>query len=261
MSIDLPVDVAVEEAKIDGNTSVVIIDIETTGLLPTDSIIQIAAKCEDKEFSRFMFPTKKMHDDASKATGFTVREGKLYQYERILTTTPPTEAAEQFLAFLQQCGEKVLLVGHNIIRFDAPRIMRWLQQLGLLPRFCNYVAGVVDTLPLISQGKMKKQELLAKTYLTDDAWEEIVRCAHDALADCQILNGLLEYFKIGRQNLVDNSVSIKMMLDKLNNAKNKKTNVVALECLKSGKISTSMINKIATVGITMEKLREVYQKN
>lgn len=62
----------------------VIIDLETTGFLATDQIVQIAVKCGTEQQFWYMVPTKKIHPGPAAVTGLNMRNGKLYLHALIL---------------------------------------------------------------------------------------------------------------------------------------------------------------------------------
>ncbi|XP_034237860.1 uncharacterized protein LOC117643228 [Thrips palmi] len=190
-----------EPAALQPDCKFVTVDIETGGFAATDEVIQLAAKCGDEEFSVFICPTKKFHPKATEATGFKLQNGQLFRRNRCIPTVPVAEACRKFLDFLSSCGDQIIIVGHNIIRFDFPRILKLLRQHGLAKEFLNLVFGMTDTMPLLKQGKMSKQEHLADKYLTADEWQPYIRGAHDALIDCKLLDGLLAHFKVTEAKL------------------------------------------------------------
>lgn len=79
--------------------SIVTVDIETTSLAATCDILQIAATFGDKHFSRYMFPEKSIDPQAACTTGFSVRNGNLYQHDNLVATTPARLAAQESCHF------------------------------------------------------------------------------------------------------------------------------------------------------------------
>ena len=169
-----------EPSQLLPNCKLVSVDIETTGLSASADVVQLAATCSTQRFSAFMEPGSAFSPQASGVTGIRVKEGRLLQHGQVLETVPAEDVCKQFMDFLRLCAPQVILVVHNIIRFDAPRIIRLLQQHGLAKDFCSLVFGFTDTLPLIKQGKVGKIEVLAKTYL-QGSWTAALKNAHDAL--------------------------------------------------------------------------------
>ena len=152
-----------QRKELSDDCKLVTVDIETTGLHATAEVVQIAATCGNKQFSVYMAPLRSFSADAARLTSFSVRRGLLYLSGKQVETTPPRDAARQFLDFLNECGSQVILVGHNIVTFDAPRILKFLLGLSqeLAKEFLDSVFGFTDTMRLVKQGNMRKLSLLA----------------------------------------------------------------------------------------------------
>lgn len=58
------------------------VDIETTDIATRADIIQIAAKKDVSEFSRFKLPTQRIYPKASEATQFFIVDGPLQHMEK-----------------------------------------------------------------------------------------------------------------------------------------------------------------------------------
>ncbi|KAF5269713.1 hypothetical protein FQA39_LY08636 [Lamprigera yunnana] len=201
-----------------------IIDTETTGLWEKDEIIQIAVLGNSGvQFEALIIPTVSFNPCGSAKTG----------------------AANAFISFLKSLSCQILLVGHNIVRFDALKICKWLRQYELdgelyemLYRFCN-------TIPILRQGKVGSLNKLS--------WKKVVQEAHDAKVDC----ALLEHFKIADNLLKEKAVSIE------NYCKNRALiaiqhrNRPSLEPLKTI-VSTVMLNKMARNRITLNELKREF---
>lgn len=237
----------------------VIFDIETTGLLHNDQIIQVAAKCGDAQFSVYIVPTKHVHPKAETETGFRLEAGKLYRYNTCLPTKPPQEACKEFINFLRRCSHQTILVGHNIGTFDFPRLLRFAQQHKLAKELCGLLYGITDTQPLIKQGKMRKQALLAATYLKGPQWERLVKEAHDALVDCVLLNGLLEHFEVSEDRIKESCKTITNVLERQAVLKKKTANMPNLDPLADHGVSKLMRGRMAENGVTLEQLAEEYK--
>ncbi|XP_034945571.1 uncharacterized protein [Chelonus insularis] len=74
-----------------------------------------------------------------------------------------------------------------------------------------------------------------------------------------ILQELLKLFKVDRVRLISNVVTLKDIIKKLINSKNKKLLVQSLQPLKDSGISKYIVNKIAIASITYGKLKEIYR--
>ncbi|XP_026290480.2 uncharacterized protein LOC113215118 [Frankliniella occidentalis] len=196
----------------------VIVDIDTGGFDAAASIIQIAAV--------------------------------LWRHSTLLQTVSEQEACQSFLAFLKECSDQVVLVGHNIVSFDAPRILRVMNNLSLAKDFCEIVTGLIDTMPLIKQGKMKKQELLAKTYLTGPEWESTLKEA----PVCILLDGLLQHFQVSEETQKEHVLHIGDFMERQASLRKKAANLPALAPLR-GHLSDHMLNKMAGNGVTLQELK------
>lgn len=157
----------------------IVIDVETTGLSPTnDEIVQIAAiKYESfrpsAAFCTYIKPRSGIKEDAQKINGITA--------EMVADAPDIDEVVNDFRDFT---GSKLPLVGHNII-FD----LKFLCKAGCIsikPKRKYY-----DTVDMSKRG-LKEYEL--KNYKLDTIARKVLYIvrddAHDALSDC-ITTGLL----------------------------------------------------------------------
>ena len=244
------------------NCRPVIVDTETAGLAFTDNILQIAAKCSDKEFTVFIEPKGKFSPNAAKDTGMSSCGGKLFRHGIELPIVPAAQACLDFLYFLDfftSCAQQVVLVGHNFIRFDGPRLMKLLAEHHLAKSLCLLTFGLTDTLPLISQGNVKKQEVLARTFLKGDEWQNLVSHAHDALADCVISQGLLDNFEITDVTLTEAVLPVRDFMERCAANRKKRELKPQLMAMKPHGVSESMIGKMAAQGVTPDELVSEYQ--
>lgn len=241
----------------------VIVDLETTGLLATDQIVQIAVKYQSEQRSWYMVPTKNISPQAAELTGLKMVRGELHHNGVCVPTTTPKEVANQLLEFVRQCGSTVFLVGHNIICFDAPRIVKFFKEHGDINDFAACVAGFSDSLPLLKQGKLKKQALLAKKYLTGSSWEDIQRSAHNALTDCIVLHGLLftSDIKVSPSVLREKMVPFRTFMERQIQLKQRKVLLPGLQSLVAAGVSKNMVSKMALNGITVLELRQAYEED
>lgn len=238
----------------------VTVDIETTGLHATAEIVQIAATCGNDQFSVYMLPLRGFTADAAELTKMRTRNGHLYFSGKQLQTTPPKDAARQFLDFLKKFASQVLIVGHNVLSFDAPRILKFLTQQGqeLAKEFVDLVFGFTDTMTIIKQGTVSKLSLLAQTYLTGPEWKSVI--AHDALGDCIFLDGLLKHFKVSETKLKEKVLPVRDFLERQVQNRRRKVNTPELLVLESTGVSKFMIKRMASMNVTLEELRTEYAK-
>lgn len=112
-------------------------------------IIQLSAICGDKTFDNYTLPSGHVEKGATKKTGLSVYEGRLYLYGNPVHTIPLSQALSSFLAFLKSFPGPVLLAAHNATHFDWVVLTRVLQQFPLLMfQFQSTVVGHLDTLLL-----------------------------------------------------------------------------------------------------------------
>lgn len=252
-----------EEMPLAEDCAVVFVDVETTGLGTEAEIIQLAAKCNDATFHANMLPIRKISEEAGRVTGLSVHGGDLYCHLDKLQTTPPAIVASDFLKFLSERGSQVLLVGHNLLKFDVPRILKFMNAHGLARALCSSVYGMTDTMPLLKKGKGRakgecnKQAVLAKQYLTGPEWDSLHQAAHNATVDCQLLEGLLHHFEVDTARLFSSSITMKAYLQKQAITKKAKSNVPQLAPLATY-VSAGMIYRMAEHGITIEELKNEY---
>ncbi|XP_029959443.1 uncharacterized protein plex9.1 [Salarias fasciatus] len=183
----------------------VFFDLETTGLDTTKcEIIQVAAVHEERVFSVYILPSQPIDEGATKVTGFTVRDGKLFCHEDLKATTPLLEALQSFIAFLSSFRRPVLLVGHNARSFDAPILSRVLTQSSLLEPFREAASGTLDTLPvsreLFPDLQNHRQEFLVRRFLNKQYG------AHNAVEDAKVLQELFKHWDIQDQTVWEKHV-------------------------------------------------------
>lgn len=180
----------------------VFFDTETTGLdLSKDAIVQFGAlQCTYDEdtgelspatvlMNTLCNPGREISEGAAEVHGITA--------EDVAWAPPDKQVLYQFSTVLRQMAKHnpVVLVGHNIERFDTPLIMeRWPSGLFNL----NYSSIDTYTIALREWPAMPhKLEELYNWYVEGSPVK-----AHDAAADCYMVYKFLEkYLKEGKYNL------------------------------------------------------------
>uniref|UniRef100_A0ABD2X083 Exonuclease domain-containing protein n=1 Tax=Trichogramma kaykai TaxID=54128 RepID=A0ABD2X083_9HYME len=274
--LDIPLDCSTASSSMNiqvqepDNFKLVYFDVETTGLSNSDQICQIAAYDGVHEFSVYSVPTVAMKSKASAKTGLTVKRGELYLHSKKLDTVSRKKMLEDFLCFLEslkgtdESNTKIILIGHNVLRFDAKKIKQLAEEFNLYDNFCNIVYGYTDTLnifkKLLPERKKKKlsysEEAMVKEYLLFQNTDKL----HDALEDIIVLKKLVEVLEISDKLIIENCDSISSIREKHINKIITLKNKNSLLCLK-GKISPNFISKMAKEGIDLEKLKEAYKKD
>ncbi|XP_036400158.1 protein PML-like [Megalops cyprinoides] len=155
----------------------------------TCDIIQLSAISKERTFNVHVLPRCCMTDEASRVTGFTVRDQTLLLRGRPVETVPLRQALTSFIAFL--CSvHRPLLAAHNAKRFDCPVLARVLREFSLEEEFQQAVDGFLDTFLL-------SKDLLAKTTVRRYSQQYLVSLflnksyqAHNALEDVRALQDL-----------------------------------------------------------------------
>ena len=116
-----------------------------TYLNPKNDIQQIYALFGDKQFSRYIAPTKPIAENSSRMNGFFNVEGQLCYRKKCMETVSCSEALAEFIDFLWSFQDPVL-VGHKCRKFYLPFLYVHLKEHGLWDQFASTVTGFVDTL-------------------------------------------------------------------------------------------------------------------
>ncbi|XP_024233425.1 protein PML [Oncorhynchus tshawytscha] len=176
---------------VSGDT-VVFFDLETTGLdTSMCDIIQLSAISGERSFNVYAVPRCTMTDEASRVTGFTVRDHRtLLLHGRRVDTIPLREVLTSFISFLRSF-HKPLLAAHNARRFDCPVLARALRECSLTDEFQEVVSGFLDTFRISKEmfpSKLAKysQEYMVKVFLNK------TYDAHNALEDVKALQELYQ---------------------------------------------------------------------
>lgn len=161
-------------------------------------IIQLSAICGDVIFDAYTMPSGNVADGATRKTGLSVREGRLYLWGTPVQTVPLHQVFTSFLAYIRSVQGPVLLAAHNAKLFDMVILTRVLQQQfpDLWPQFKRMVPACLDTLPL-----SKRVHPGLKSYslssLVDKVLGEAFR-AHNAVEDARVLQKLFSTWNPAR---------------------------------------------------------------
>ncbi|XP_046397746.1 uncharacterized protein LOC124164463 [Ischnura elegans] len=124
-------------------------------------------------------------------------------------------------------GEGLLMENFSYTTRELKQPLQGLLKLDLNDDLLKSVYGITDSLKLISQGSCRKLEELASVYLQGEEWQRIKSGTHDELNNRKL------------------------------QAVRKAQKVATLQTL-GRVISSSMISKMATAGIDLEKLVEIF---
>jgi DNA polymerase III alpha subunit (gram-positive type) len=142
--------------------SVIVVDVETTGLNAIDNeILQIAASSANGDnaemFSIFINPVQdKIDPFITNLTGISKHNGSLFAKEAPVASEPLASAVKKFLSYLEKQPLPVMLVAHNAA-FDAKFILRAFAKCDLLDRFLTIIAGFSCSLAAARQQYPKVQ--------------------------------------------------------------------------------------------------------
>ncbi|XP_071581489.1 uncharacterized protein [Temnothorax nylanderi] len=175
----------------------VIFDLETSGLGRSCEILQIAARFEDSEYNAYIMPLHSISSSASAVTGLEIKNGDLVLDSVPVSTVLPRVAIGGLLTFLRSIAESTVLTAYNGFKFDAPLIIKFVQEQEMLEEFTSVVNGFADTLPMLKNKLTErraskasfKQFTLAEEYLGSEA----AVGAHNALYDVAMLQKLLAH--------------------------------------------------------------------
>ena len=153
-------------------------------------ILQICARHEDKNCTRYVTPIRTIQKKAGEVNGiaYDCRSKVMTYKSNEVQHISLFKALEDFLDFLADIKNPVL-VSHNGKSFDFIILYRVAAITKLLPRFKLCVYGFLDSLPLcrnLLRGHPKYSLTALYSALLKEDFE-----AHDALEDCKALEKIL----------------------------------------------------------------------
>lgn len=252
-------DIAEEAA----GASIVVFDLETSGLGSTAEICQIAAKHKEKEFNAYIVPSRGITPSASAITGLQVHGGQMFLNNVQVNTMPPRLVMVKFVEFLRSFNDGVILVAHNGFRLDAPFIVRTMLHMGLLDDFSAAMKGFADTLPIFRrklEQRKKEKKSFSQSALANDLLEagDCVG-AHNAIFDVQLLDKLIKKVCVTREEFLCHAKSVAEVVREMEQSSLKTIHKRTMERLKSEPgVSAGMIDKIAAAGIDLSILQQTY---
>lgn len=231
--------------------ALVFYDIETGGLDPLrQEILQICMKFQDKMFSTYITPAKAIDLTATKINHLSRIGKKDFRMGIKVPTLSKKEAMLKMLEFLKATGQKCLLVAHND-KFDAPRVLHLLQDLGLDEEFEKLTYGFSDSLKLFKD-TFPKLECHKLEFLATNKLSESCEDAHDATFDVRILEKLAAEFLN-----VEDFFRVAKPFDYVVNLLQKKDIKKTLDPL-VGDISDGMLNRLAISGLSYHLILETF---
>ena len=180
----------------DSPSALTYFDLETGGFAYTADILQVAFKCGEKTYKSYITPTQKIDERASAVTGLTCKGQQLYAQNKLVTSFSKRVVAGEILQFLLSLKKQCILVGHNIKKFDIPRLTLLMYQTGLLTEFYELVDGFTDSYVLLGEKFPEKINVAGQLKLTTLVKEIEIpyENAHDAFADVCAVENLLNFY-------------------------------------------------------------------
>jgi DNA polymerase III alpha subunit (gram-positive type) len=178
-------------------SSVVIVDVETTGLAyPSSEIIELAACDGHSDAEAFLVYINPVKEEISRFTTHLTQlmtvDGVLLKNLVPVPSEPVESALEKFVQFLEQKTKPIVLVAHKA-NFDVKFLLHYIRKCNLLERFTVCVVGFAD----IMEATRKKIPLNEKLpnyklptlyrYLTEAPAEGLHEAANDMVALRQIV--------------------------------------------------------------------------
>ena len=190
---------------------------------------------------------------ASKATGITKINNRLFLHSRPVESGDARTILSLFADWLDKQNEKVILIGHNVERFDSKHLWRIIEMSQLTERFSN-IAGFVDTLPLLRSiypnEKTHKQEHMY-SLIVGGAYD-----AHNAMGDVDAIVRILHKLSVPSASLSSHSFTAKYVAEKHTYLQLKNAHLASLELLTDKNILTkSMAQKVAGSGLNIFHLK------
>ncbi|CAC5375466.1 unnamed protein product [Mytilus coruscus] len=188
--------------KFEGEESVVVFDLETTGLSRKSDITQLAAFDGTTVFNKYVSPREVISPKVSELTGLTFDFScdQMYHHGKPVESRDIQIVLLEFIDFISKT-KKPILFGHNIAAFDIPILMNKLRQHSLLSESMLHIYGCIDTIKLARRkfktkdiGNHKQQTLVTKLL-------GIEYDAHNACADVTSLFQRLEHFEYSEKDV------------------------------------------------------------
>lgn len=238
----------------------VYVDLETAGFSYSHDILQVALKCGENFYDKYIYPTGKILSKASEVHGITCSAGQLYLNNVPITSLPKRIVAGEVLQFLSNLGKPCILIGHNINSFDIRRLLLLMKSCDLLRDFCNVVIGCTDTYLLFKEKFPDRKEKgafkltsLVKDLIPDFSFQN----AHNAFGDICALEALTVKF-YSNENIFKKYKSLKDIIEKKKVKKSNSSIEKKNQTKTDNLISKYIIKKLSSVGITVAMLKDVF---
>ena len=194
-------DMVVEEGNVSKEPVFVTVDLEKAAGPVDAEMIQLAYNAASKSGCSYILPNGALDRIAAKKSHHLEKFGNsLSKNGKIIKHESLEVAAQKFLDFLSEVGaesnqRKIVLISHG--GNDIPTLMNHFAKVGLDEELTNCIGGMIDSFEVFNEdGNFKCLSLtstkvsknLAEEILMEGVTrEEIIKNAHDAVYDAQIL--------------------------------------------------------------------------
>lgn len=188
--------------------SIVVFNLNTTGLGPQAHTMQISAKYHQSIFNVYILPKRKIEAGAHAVNKFVCNEGRLYVNGIEKATKPLHLAVQEFIRFLLKCRGNVILVAHNAY-YHVDHLLKIIISTNQLHNFLSVCIGFSDTLPLFENicpaGLSLKLEYLNDYY---NQTSDFTQPLHNAVTKCRALDEIMGAVGVTHSDLVSNVVQL-----------------------------------------------------
>lgn len=208
-----------------------------------------------------MLPVKaNFSPKAAEITKLQIQNCEMFYDGKKVETCSPRNGLMKFMYFLRSLDKPCILIAHNGLRFDAPRIIKLAESLQLLKEFKVFVKGFCDSVLVFksllpnrckAKASFKQGDLVSELLEKEDNLD-----AHNALGDVLMLQKLIIKLGVSSDSIIQKTQSIHYIL----NAKTRNSKLDSCkQSLSNLSISNFMKRKIANAAIDLSILKEAFK--
>lgn len=195
----------------DEKTAIVFLDLVTSGFDMNCEILQIAMKCGQLEFNKYIYPRRCISSQSSQVHNITFQEGNLFVHNQQVEALPKQIVLQDLLLYLKSFKKPCTLVAHNS-SFNMRQLIHFIQETFLLDEIKAVITGFTDILTLFRTKyplrKSKKQ--LTLSILAHDTLSFHVEHVYNASYNVVLLEALSN-FHFNNQELRANSIAFEVI--------------------------------------------------
>ena len=238
-------------------STVVMFDLETTSLKKDCDIIQLAACCDDKYFTRYVTPNQSISRCSQKVTGITFMDGTMRHNGRVVNHMPIKQCLEEFLLWLSS-HKPFVLAAHNSKAFDANRLARYVRKNGPYDLYSDFVPRFAETLPyfktMYKLPNYKLSSVVSHVLGSDKDFAQ-----HDAMEDSKMLQRLCK--QSSEKSLRPSSFPIDAVLHCVLRQEACEANLSSMKPLIDNKlISLATATRVASSGLHLTDIQLAYKR-